>query len=305
MAKFSERFKQLRTERGLSQQDMANQLGFTKSRVNMYERGEREPGFDALETIADYFNVDMDFLLGKSDIPNRSAWEEGELFDNSASSDYERNVDAIDIGKRIEARRHELGLTLAEIASQIGVATSTIQRYEAGEILRIKIPVIFAIASVLKVTPQWLLGIPNSEKDAANLDFDNILPLPNMRKVPLLGTIACGTPILAAENLDGYVKMPENVHADFCLRCKGDSMIGARIMDGDLVFIHQQPDVDNGAIAAVIVEDEATLKRIYKSTGKIILQPENPRYEPFVFVGEELSQIRIIGKAVAFLSGVE
>lgn len=212
MAKFSERFKQLRTERGLSQQDMANQLGFTKSRVNMYERGEREPGFDVLETIADYFNVDMDFLLGKSDIPNRSSWV---------------------------------------------------------------------------------------------LSLENTIPLPNMRKVPLLGTIACGTPILAAENLDGYVKMPENVHADFCLRCKGDSMIGARIMDGDLVFIHQQPDVDNGAIAAVIVEDEATLKRIYKSTGKIILQPENPRYEPFVFVGKELSQIRIIGKAVAFLSGVE
>ena len=212
MAKFSERFKQLRTERGLSQQDMANQLGFTKSRVNMYERGEREPGFDALEAIADYFNVDMDFLLGKSDIPNRSSWV---------------------------------------------------------------------------------------------LSLENTIPLPNMRKVPLLGTIACGTPILAAENLDGYVKMPENVHADFCLRCKGDSMIGARIMDGDLVFIHQQPDVDNGAIAAVIVEDEATLKRIYKSTGKIILQPENPRYEPFVFVGKELSQIRIIGKAVAFLSGVE
>lgn len=212
MAKFSERFKQLRTERGLSQQDMANQLGFTKSRVNMYERGEREPGFDALETIADYFNVDMDFLLGKSDIPNRSSWV---------------------------------------------------------------------------------------------LSLENTLPLPNMRKVPLLGTIACGTPILAAENLDGYVNMPENIHADFCLKCKGDSMIGARIMDGDLVFIHQQPDVDNGAIAAVIVEDEATLKRIYKSTGKIILQPENPRYEPFVFVGEELSQIRIIGKAIAFLSGVE
>lgn len=178
----------------------------------MYERGEREPGFDALETIADYFNVDMDFLLGKSDIPNRSSWV---------------------------------------------------------------------------------------------LSLENTLPLPNMRKVPLLGTIACGTPILAAENLDGYVNMPENIHADFCLKCKGDSMTGARIMDGDLVFIRQQPDVDNGAIAAVIVEDEATLKRIYKSTDKIILQPENPRYEPFVFVGEELSQIRIIGKAVAFLSGVE
>ena len=215
-------------------------------------------------------------------------------------------INNAEVGKRIEDRRTELGLTLQDIASEVGVAISTIQRYEQGKIGKVKLPVMEAIAAALNVSTDWLLGIPDAEKERPSTSLaDNILPLPNMRKVPLLGTIACGTPILAAENLDGYVKMPENVHADFCLRCKGDSMIGARIMDGDLVFIHQQPDVDNGAIAAVIVEDEATLKRIYKSTGKIILQPENPRYEPFVFVGEELSQIRIIGKAVAFLSGVE
>ena len=215
-------------------------------------------------------------------------------------------INNAEVGKRIEDRRTELGLTLQDIATEVGVAISTIQRYEQGKIGKVKLPVMEAIAAALNVSTDWLLGIPNAEKERPSTSLaDNILPLPNMRKVPLLGTIACGTPILAAENLDGYVKMPENVHADFCLRCKGDSMIGARIMDGDLVFIHQQPDVDNGAIAAVIVEDEATLKRIYKSTGKIILQPENPHYEPFVFVGEELSQIRIIGKAVAFLSGVE
>lgn len=215
-------------------------------------------------------------------------------------------INNAEVGKRIENRRTELGLTLQDIATEVGVAISTIQRYEQGKIGKVKLPVMEAIAAALNVSTDWLLGIPDAEKERPSTSLaDNILPLLNMRKVPLLGTIACGTPILAAENLDGYVKMPENVHADFCLRCKGDSMIGARIMDGDLVFIHQQPDVDNGAIAAVIVEDEATLKRIYKSTGKIILQPENPRYEPFVFVGEELSQIRIIGKAVAFLSGVE
>lgn len=215
-------------------------------------------------------------------------------------------INNAEIGKRIEDRRTELGLTLQDIATEIGVAISTVQRYESGKIGKVKLPVMEAIAAALHVSTDWLLGIPNAEKERILSDpVDNILLLPAMRKVPLLGTIACGEPILAEENLDGYVNMPETVHADFCLRCKGDSMVGARINDGDLVFIRQQPDVDNGAIAAVIVEDEATLKRIYKSTGKIILQPENPRYEPFVFVGEELSQIRIIGKAVAFLSGVE
>lgn len=305
MAKFSDRFKQLRTERGLSQQSLADQLGFSKSSVNMYERGEREPGLDSLETIADYFNVDMDFLLGKSDIPNKSNWLEDDIPDSIFPSKCASHSEALEIGKRIEQQRRELGLTLSDIASKIGVATSTVQRYESGEIQRVKLPVIFAMASILKVTPQWLMGVPDAEKETADFSMDNILPLPAMRKVPLLGTIACGEPILAEENLDGYVNMPETVHADFCLRCKGDSMVGARINDGDLVFIRQQPEVENGEIAAVIIEEEATLKRVYKSTDKIILQPENPRYEPFMYVGEELSQIRIIGKAVAFLSGVK
>ena len=197
-------------------------------------------------------------------------------------------------GRRLKQYRLDHELSQDQLAEILHTSKQVISRYETEQ----RSP---KITIVQEYAEQ--LGVPLSYFTEEYPP--NVLPLPNMRKVPLLGTIACGTPILAAENLDGYVKMPENVHADFCLRCKGDSMIGARIMDGDLVFIHQQPDVDNGAIAAVIVEDEATLKRIYKSTGKIILQPENPRYEPFVFVGEELSQIRIIGKAVAFLSGVE
>lgn len=208
----------------------------------------------------------------------------------------------LELNEKIKMLRAKHNMTLEEVGNIVGVGKSTVRKWESGDIANMRRDKIAKLAEALHTTPAYLMGW--DDDPSASLP-SNVLPLPNMRKVPLLGTIACGTPILAAENLDGYVKMPENVHADFCLRCKGDSMIGARIMDGDLVFIHQQPDVDNGAIAAVIVEDEATLKRIYKSTGKIILQPENPRYEPFVFVGEELSQIRIIGKAVAFLSGVE
>lgn len=215
-------------------------------------------------------------------------------------------INNADVGKRIENRRTELGLTLQDIATEVGVAISTIQRYEQGKIGKVKLPVMEAIAAALHVSTDWLLGIPGACKDRpSTILADNILPLPKTSKVPLLGTIACGEPLLAEENLDGYVEMPENVHADFCLRCNGDSMVGARIKDGDVVFIRQQPEVENGEIAAVIIDDEATLKRVYLSADKIILQPENPRYEPFVYVGEELSQIRIIGKAVAFISWVE
>ena len=137
------------------------------------------------------------------------------------------------------------------------------------------------------------------------LSKDNLLPLPKFKKIPLLGSIACGEPILAEENIDEHIKCPDDVQADFCLRCKGDSMIGARIHDGDIVYIRIQPDVENGEIAAVLIDDEATLKRVYKKAESIILQPENPAYEPLIFVREEINQIRILGKAICFFSKVK
>lgn len=209
-----------------------------------------------------------------------------------------------EMGQRIKNRREALGMSQQELADLVGYKSrSSINKIELGknDILQSTIK---KIASVLNCTPSYLMGGADNSVDFPDVP-SNIIPIPNMHKIPLLGTIACGEPLLAEENLDGYVEMPENVHADFCLRCNGDSMVGARIKDGDVVFIRQQPEVENGEIAAVIIDDEATLKRVYLSTDKIILQPENPRYEPFVYVGEELSQIRIIGKAVAFISWVE
>lgn len=217
MSKFSERFKLLRKERGLSQAALATELGFTKSSVNMYERGDREPGLESLETIADFFNVDMDYLLGKSDVQNR------------------------------------------------------------------------------------FLYTPASDAEFVALP-DNILSMPVTHTVPLLGTIACGEPILVAENIEDNVEVPEHIHADFALRCKGDSMINARIHDGDIVYIRQQPAVNNGEIAAVLIGDEATLKRVYVYEDHVVLQPENPAYEPLVYFKDAMQAVRILGKAVGFTS---
>ena len=138
-------------------------------------------------------------------------------------------------------------------------------------------------------------------------DFDissipGINPLPKMVKKPRLGTIACGEPILAVENIEDYDDVPDDIKCDFTLICKGDSMINARINDGDIVYIRKQEQVDNGEIAAVLIDNEATLKRVYVYSNKVVLQPENPKYEPFVYVGEEMNEIRIIGKAVGFTS---
>ena len=155
----------------------------------------------------------------------------------------------------------------------------------------------------LNVSEAWLMGFDVPMERGTVEQFKRV----STQRVPLLGEIACGEPIIAEESFECYVEAGTNIKCDFCLRARGDSMINARIFDGDIVFIRQQSIVNNGEIAAVIIENEATLKRVYlnKAEGKLVLQAENPSYEPLVYVGEELDHIRILGKAVAFQSDVK
>ncbi len=200
---------------------------------------------------------------------------------------------------KLRELRKQKGITLDELASRIGTSKQTIHRYENGIINNIPPEKVEKLAAVLGTTPSELMGWEN----AAKQQYDNIIPL-STKKLPMLGSIACGVPIYAAEEHESYAAADADLDADFCLRAKGDSMIGARIFDGDTVFIRSQEAVDNGEIAAVIINDEATLKRVYyyPEDGKLILSPENPRYAPLVYVGRELDSIKIIGKAVAFQS---
>ena len=219
------------------------------------------------------------------------------------------------IGERLKYARDELrGMSLQDVAEASGVARSTVQRYETAKIQNIKLPVVESFAIVLNVNPAWLIGKSDDmEISSTNfIDtslFPNIFPLPKTKKVPLLGTIACGEPILATENIESYVDMDSDVHADFALRCQGDSMVNARIMDGDIVFIRKQDKVENGEIAAVLMDDcsesQATLKRVYISDDKIRLCAENPNYQDMIFFEEDMNKVRIIGKAIAFLSAVK
>ena len=205
----------------------------------------------------------------------------------------------MEIGKLLKKRRQELNLTLEDVGNAVGVGKRTVKKWEDGYIANMKRDKIASIAKVLQLSPAVIMGL---EDDVYT--FNNIIPLPNMNKVPLLGTIACGEPILAEENVECEIDIPENINADFALRCKGDSMIDARIMDGDIVYIKQQPVVNNGEIAAVLVGDEATLKKVYLSGSTLTLLACNSSYEPFVYSGEELNNIRILGKAVGFTSGL-
>lgn len=212
--KFPDRLRSLREEIGYSLRDMANATGLARSTINMYENGNREPNFETLEMLADLFNVDMDYLLGKSDVKRRVSFD------------------------------------------------------EAGNV-------------------------------------QNVLPI-KVKRIPMLGRIACGKPIYADEERESYVEAGTNIQADFCLRAAGDSMTGARIYDGDIVFIRAQDSVENGEVAAVIINDEATLKRVFydPAKGKLVLQAENPKYAPLVYVSEELNDVRVLGKAIAFQSDV-
>lgn len=205
------------------------------------------------------------------------------------------------IYERIKQRRIELGMTVEELANKMGYKDkSSISKIENGK-ADIPTSKVVAFAKALETTTAYLLG---ADVDASPIPpgFD---PIPKMRTIPLLGTIACGQPILAQQNIEGEVSMPDHIHADFALRCKGGSMIGARILDGDIVYIRSQPDVEDGQIAAVLIEDEATLKRVYKIPGRIQLRPENPNYEVLEYSDSQLDQIRILGLAVYFTSPVK
>lgn len=217
MATFAERLKSLRREKGWSQQRLADELELSKSSVNMYERGEREPGFETMEAIADLFNVDMNYLYGRTDI---------------------------------------------KIADPI--------------VLEPKKPAI----------PKGFVEVPE------------------MVQVPLIGSIACGTPITAEQNVKSYIGVPAAWHADFALECHGDSM-APTICDGDVVCIRSQPEVEQGQIAAVRIGEEATLKHCYYQNGVVQLIADNPSVcPPMVYTGSELEEIEIEGLAVGFCRGL-
>ena len=211
MANFGSILKNLRLSRNITQGELAAKLGISRSAVGMYETGGREPDFEMMEAIADIFNVDMDYLMGRSQIE----------------------------------RKHP-------------------------------------------ITPPSSKVPPGFE------------PMPKMKKVPLIGSIACGEPITAEQNIEKMVDVPEYIRCDFSLTCHGDSMVDAGIHDKDVVYIRIQPEVENGEIAAVRIDGEATLKRVYYNPGTLTLMPANPAYAPMVYTGSQLEEVHIEGKAVGW-----
>lgn len=181
------------------------------------------------------------------------------------------------------------------LAERIGLSRQAISAYLTG-VREPKRPTLKAIAEQLDVNEAWLMGYDVPMRTTADIPT-GFEPLPDMSVVPRVGRIACGDPITAEENIESYDSVPSNWKAHFTLVCVGDSML-PRIQDGDLVAIHKQPQVENGEIAAVRIDGEATLKHVYLYPDKIILQPENPAFEPIALIKEEMNRVTIEGKAV-------
>lgn len=201
------------------------------------------------------------------------------------------------MGNYLADRRKALSLTQKDVADAVGVSEATVSRWESGEIANMRRDRISALAKVLHCSTDFVMTGEEQNDIAIPPGFD---PLPPMKKVPLIGQIACGEPITAEENIEDYVDVPAQYHCDFCLKCVGDSMIEANINDGDIVYIRKQPTVENGDIAAVRIGDEATLKRVYLDGESVVLAPANSKYPPRSFRGQELENIHIEGKAVGF-----
>lgn len=209
----------------------------------------------------------------------------------------------LELYKNIKRRRQQLKMTQTDLALKMGYADkSMIAKIEKGNV-DLPQSKILAFANVLETTPGELMGWDYEAEPTETVD--NIYKLDKI-KLPFLGKVACGEPIFADEDRESYIMIGTDIGADFCLQCQGDSMINARIHDGDIVFVKKTDIVENGEIAVVIIDDEATLKRFfyYREQNLVILKPENPKYQDIILTGEQLNQVKVIGRAVAFQSDV-
>ncbi len=206
-------------------------------------------------------------------------------------------------GNRMKSRRKELGIPVDTVAAALGVSVATVYRYESGEIEKVPGTILEPLAKVLHTTPAYLMGW-TAEHQSIQYP-SNIMPLPAMKEWPVLGATACGKP-LHREMLDETVLAPADIKADIVFRCVGDSMINARIFDGDAVFIHLQPEVENGQIAVLRIGDAYTLKRVYVFDHYVELRSENPTVKPIILRGPELEpdSFEVVGLAVAFMSAI-
>ncbi|EIW19965.1 MULTISPECIES: LexA family protein [Pelosinus] len=197
-----------------------------------------------------------------------------------------------DVNNRLAYRRKELKLTLEEVGDMVGVGKSTVRKWETGDIANMGRDKIALLAKALKVSPLYIMGLEDDPNFTPQVKNDLV-------SLPIVGKVSCGAGVLALDEIEGFEPTPKswlNGGEYFYTRTQGDSMINARIHDGDLVLIRKQSDVNDGEIAAVVVDDRILLKRVYKRNGSIILQSENNLYPPQIYNSNNANNCFIVGK---------
>ena len=206
------------------------------------------------------------------------------------------------IGDILRRERKKLHLTQADVGAALGVSQQAVAKWE-NNATEPRPQDLVTLASMYNVTVDYLLGRELQPDAGMRTLMRDGSPY---KTLPVLSSVACGEPIYAEDNYEDYILQNMEINADFCVIAKGDSMINARIHDGDIVFVHKQDMVTNGEIAVVAIDDTATIKRVFYSAkdAKLVLMPENPNHAPLVYVREELNHARILGKVVSFFSRI-
>ncbi len=299
MSKFSVRFKELRQESKLSQQALADKTGISKSSINMYERGEREPGIETLELFADFFNVDMDYLIGKSEHRNAHAILAQHTHSYGYSNFILPDSQSKEIGLIIRKLRGDL--SLREFADKCGISHTTIDNLEKGIDFRTGKPTQVKMTTLSKIADACDVPITIFVNDIPKTDTPR--PRKNVLRVPVYGQVAAGVPIEAIEDIEDYEELDADQYPSgeyIALRIHGHSM-EPRMMEGDVVIVRLQDDVDTGDTAIIMVNGgEATCKKIKKTLEGVTLISTNPVYEPMFYSNQEIWElpVRVLGKVV-------
>lgn len=207
------------------------------------------------------------------------------------------------VGSRIKSLREERDMSQTDLANKIGVSKQTLFKYENGVVQNIPTKYIEKIANLFDVSPGYIMGWQKTPHKPDLSKISGIRITKNLINVPILGHIQCGMPTLSEANYEGYFKLdPDLCKADFSLVADGDSMIDANIHEGDIVFFKETPDVESGTIAAVLLDEETTLKKVIKMDDTLILQPANDKYKPILVHQGDYSNVMILGKMVGVFS---
>ena len=288
--KLGRQIRRLREQLGMSQEELAKKLGYrSKSSINKVETGSQGLTQSKIMRFAEALQTTPGELLD---------WASDDTSDAGYSNEQQRQIFSENLRKQIEMR----GLTQKEVADGIGEFVQTVSAWACAKSLP-RMGKIQKLADYFGIEKSQLIDEQPEEPTIPS--YSNIFPL-QRKRVPLLGQIACGEPIFCNEDRECYVEAGTDVRADFCLKARGDSMTGARIMDGDIVFIQKDVPLEAGQIYAVAIDDEATLKRVYYDDAAQVLQllAENPKYPPMIYSGEKLDHVHILGRAIAFQSDV-